>query len=133
MDRLQQLSPMTLSLEWGQDQHLAYTWPGFVWVHVVIVNCHVANGRKERLSILIVLLKYEEEVPPLVVYVYEAGRLNEPHQEGLEAFMILPKSRAGHVGFVDLIGDIFSFLYTVDFVCMEQGAKGLEVGLLLQQ
>ena len=36
---------------------LPYTWPGFVWVHIVIIDCHVAYGRKERSSILIILLK----------------------------------------------------------------------------
>lgn len=38
-------------------QQLPYTWSGFVWVHVVIINCHVANGCVERLPIFIVLFK----------------------------------------------------------------------------
>lgn len=38
-------------------QQLPYTWSGFVWVHVVIINCHVANSCVESLPIFIVLLK----------------------------------------------------------------------------
>lgn len=38
-------------------QQLPYTWSGFVWVHVVIINCHVANACVERLPVFIVLFK----------------------------------------------------------------------------
>lgn len=38
-------------------RQLPDTWSGFVWVHVVIINCHVANSRVEGLPILIVLFK----------------------------------------------------------------------------
>lgn len=38
-------------------QQLPYTWSGFVWVHVVIINCHVANSCVESLPIFIVLFK----------------------------------------------------------------------------
>lgn len=38
-------------------QQLPYTWSGFVWVHVVIINCHVANRCVESLPIFIVLFK----------------------------------------------------------------------------
>lgn len=40
---------------------LPYTWSGFVWVHIVIINCHVANSREESLPVLIVLLKSADE------------------------------------------------------------------------
>lgn len=36
---------------------LPYTWSGFVWVHIVIINCHVANSCVESLPIFIVLFK----------------------------------------------------------------------------
>lgn len=38
-------------------QQLPYTWSGFVWIHVVIINCHVANSCVESLPIFIVLFK----------------------------------------------------------------------------
>lgn len=38
-------------------RQLPYTWSGFVWVHVVIINCHVANSCVESLPIFIVLFK----------------------------------------------------------------------------
>lgn len=38
-------------------QQLPYTWSGFVWIHVVIINCHVANRCIESLPIFIVLFK----------------------------------------------------------------------------
>lgn len=38
-------------------QQLPYTWSGFVWVHIVIINCHVANSCVESLPIFIVLFK----------------------------------------------------------------------------
>jgi len=38
-------------------QQLPYTWSGFVWVYVVIINCHVANSCVESLPIFIVLFK----------------------------------------------------------------------------
>lgn len=38
-------------------QQLPYTWSGFVWVYVVIINCHVANSGVESLPVFIVLFK----------------------------------------------------------------------------
>lgn len=40
---------------------------------------------------------HEKEVPTIVVHVDEAGRLNEPHEEGLQALVVLSESRARHV------------------------------------
>lgn len=42
-------------------QQLPYTWSGFVWVHVVIINCHVANRRVQSLPIFIVLFESADE------------------------------------------------------------------------
>lgn len=42
-------------------RQLPYTWSGFVWVHVVIINCHVANSCVESLPIFIVLFKSADE------------------------------------------------------------------------
>lgn len=38
-----------------------------------------------------------KEVPTIVVCIYEAGSLYEPHEEGLQALVVLLESRAGHV------------------------------------
>lgn len=42
-------------------QQLPYTWSGFVWIHVVIINCHVANSCVETLPVFIVLFKSEKD------------------------------------------------------------------------
>lgn len=42
-------------------QQLPYTWSGFVWIYVVIINCHVANSGVESLPVFIVLFKSADE------------------------------------------------------------------------
>lgn len=55
---------------------LPYTWPGFVWVHIVIIDCHVAYSRKECSPVLIVLLKSADKTES------QAGQLQASSHAG---------------------------------------------------
>lgn len=41
---------------------------------------------------------HKKEVPTIVVCIDETGRLYEPHEEGLQALVVLLESWAGDVG-----------------------------------
>lgn len=41
---------------------------------------------------------HKKEVPTIVVCVDEAGRLDEPHEEGLQTLVVLLESRAADIG-----------------------------------
>lgn len=41
---------------------------------------------------------HKKEVPTIVVCVDKAGRLDEPHEEGLQTLVVLLESRAADIG-----------------------------------
>lgn len=93
-------------------QQLPYTWSGSVWVHVVIINCHVANSRVESLPIFIVLFKSADKTQR------QTGQLQaHSHAVSILDHVLVPTPQPPNVSRLEQLGPDWYTCYNLNTLC----------------